>query len=461
MSIKICKTKCLASFAFFTTILSSCSGIRTERTSDAVGIYKERHEYILDSIVPELLKHYQVPSTGVALISKNSPPVIKVYGEHREGVRAPNNTIYNVASITKPIVATTVMKLVSNGDWNLDEPLQNYYMDPEIAEDPYSKLITTRHCLSHTTGFKNWRWNESDGKLNINFKPGTRFQYSGEGMELLRMAIEAKFKTGLERIMDSLLFGPVGMQDATMGWLSDRDTLRFAKWYDTEGNLHDIDYKIEKVNAADDLLVSMHDLAIFSKSLMQYKIIDRKAFAAMTIPQSTINPKLKQGLGWVMYDGLENLGKILNHDGGDPGVVATLILIPEHEAAIAISVNSDNGASVTNSILESILVEGKEIIEGLHWENEIPDKVAIDKKLLKEYSGTYTTDQGFDITFLPENNSLMTESPVFPRIKLWPKTENVFFPLPFEIYFRFEEVGETMQFNLVNSQGETELTGIR
>lgn len=79
-----------------------------------------------------------------------------------------------------------VMKLVENKDWSLDEPPYKHYLDPDIEKDPRAMRITTRHCLSHTTGFKNWRWNEQDGKLKINFEPGSRFQYSGEEMEFLR-----------------------------------------------------------------------------------------------------------------------------------------------------------------------------------------------------------------------------------------------------------------------------------
>lgn len=45
------------------------------------------------------------------------------------------------------------LRLVSSGEWNLDEPLANYWVDPDVASDPRHKLLTTRHVLSHRTGF--------------------------------------------------------------------------------------------------------------------------------------------------------------------------------------------------------------------------------------------------------------------------------------------------------------------
>lgn len=66
--------------------------------------------------------------------------------------------------------------------------------DPDIADNPYVKKLTTRIILSHQTGFPNWRGNNADGKLTFEFEPGTKYQYSGEGYEYLRKALEKKFK---------------------------------------------------------------------------------------------------------------------------------------------------------------------------------------------------------------------------------------------------------------------------
>lgn len=330
-----------------------------------------------------------------------------------------------------------------------------------MANDERSKLITTRHCLSHTTGFKNWRWDESNGKLQFNFTPGAKFQYSGEGMEYLRHALEIKFQIGLEEIVDTLIFEPLKMVDATLGWIPEEDELRFAKWYDTRGRLHKINYETPNINAADDMLISVKDMLLFGNAIMKQELIKGDLYEEMTKPQVAINHKLNQGLGWVVYDGLKNGETILNHDGGDPGVIATLILFPESKNGIAIFVNSNNGASVSNPIVSNIITNGIDVVEGLHWTNSIPDEIEIEESILEKYAGTYNTDHDFTIRFTVKGQSLMTESDVFPKVALYPKSESEFFPFPFEVYFKFIEEDGKMKVQLLTDNRIVDLEGIR
>ena len=453
------RTKVSIFYLAILLIISGCQQSTTISNDSKSSIYTDNYQQQLDTIVPKLIEKYKCLAVGVGIIENGQISFTKVYGEHQKGYPAKVNTIFNVASITKPVVAATVLKLVANGDWDLDEPLYHYYTDPDVENDSRAKLITTRHCLSHTAGFKNWRWNEEDGKLKFNFEPGARFQYSGEGMEYLRKALEQKFSIGLDKLVDSLVFKPLSIEDATLGWLEGKDTLRFAKWYDTKGNLHEMDYKTSNVNAADDMLITVKDMLRFGNGIMNQTLIKDDLYQEMITPQVPINKNVGQGLGWVVYDKLENGEYIINHDGGDPGVVATLILLPKSKNGIAIFVNSDNGASITNSIVDRIFQNGRKIIEGLHWENQIPPTAKIEQGLLKKYAGTYQTDRNFSITFREEEQRLLTESEVFPLVTLYPKSDTEFFPLPFEVYFKFKEENEGLIVELLSADGIVELKG--
>lgn len=454
---KMLQIKPFYAYCLFFLLMVACSS--EQKSNSKIAIFKPNYKKTLDSIVPKLMTEYLAPAVGVGIIKDGKIELVKVYGEHQKGFKAPQNTIFNIASITKPVVTAAILKMVAHGDWNLDEPLFHYWTDPDVTDDPYAKLITTRNCLSHTTGFKNWRWDEEDGKLKFNFKPGTKFQYSGEGMEYLRHAIESKFEMGLEHIVDSLIFKPLKMKDATMSWLKDNDTLRFAKWYDTKGNLHPINYRTESINAADDMLLTVEDLLLFGNAIMHEKVVNGSLYDEMIKPQSAINDKLNQGLGWVVYDKLSNGEYILNHDGGDPGVVTTLILLPKSKNGIAIFVNSNNGASITNSIIKEIVVNGKEVIEGLHWENKIPNIISLNDSILKEYVGNYKTNRGFSIRFYLEGHHLYTDSNVFPKVKLYPMAKDQFYPLAFELYFKFVKENNIMKMQFLSSDKEVELVG--
>jgi CubicO group peptidase (beta-lactamase class C family) len=187
--------------------------------------------------------------------------------ELQKGIKAPYNTIFNVASLTKPITAIVALKLVSDGKWDLDEPLFKYWIDPDIAKNPNHKLLTTRIILSHQTGFPNWRYLNKDNKLSFDYKPGTKYQYSGEGFEYLRKALEKKFNKTLDQLANELIFKPVNMTETQFFWTNKTDSARFAQGYNSEG----IPYKTVKnksANAADDLLTTVEDYGKFLVSVM-------------------------------------------------------------------------------------------------------------------------------------------------------------------------------------------------
>jgi CubicO group peptidase (beta-lactamase class C family) len=156
--------------------------------------------------IKEWLTTYKVPAVGVATLENGKVKQVKVIGQLEENKAAPDNTIFNVASLTKPVVAILTLKLVEAGKLTLDEPLSSYWLDPDIKDNPFHTLLTARIILSHQTGFPNWR---GDKKLSFQFRPGSKYQYSGEGFEYLRKAIEQKLGKTLEELSQAYIFAPL------------------------------------------------------------------------------------------------------------------------------------------------------------------------------------------------------------------------------------------------------------
>ena len=73
--------------------------------------------------VPGWLKETNVPAAGIGIIENGKLKYIKVFGELKKGTPAPANTIFQVASLTKPVVEILTLQMVSAGEWKLDEPL--------------------------------------------------------------------------------------------------------------------------------------------------------------------------------------------------------------------------------------------------------------------------------------------------------------------------------------------------
>ena len=235
------------------------------------------------------------------IINNGKLQQIKVFGELKKGVTAPYNTIWNVASLTKPVTAIVALKLASAGKLNLDEPLYKYWTDPDIAKDPNTKLLTARIILSHQTGFPNWRFMNESGKLDFKFKPGTKYQYSGEGFEYLRKALEKKFNKTLPQLTDELILKPLKMTDTKFVWNDITDVSRFAIGYDNKGNAYE-PTKNKTANAADDLLTTVQDYGTFLCSVMNSDGLSKKVFDDMTSHQVETKKNKYFGLGFEIYD---------------------------------------------------------------------------------------------------------------------------------------------------------------
>ncbi len=315
-----------------------------------------------DSQIEKLLKENKVPTLGIGIIENGKLQQIKVFGEITQGVSAPYNTIFNVASLTKPVTAIVALELISLGKWNLDEPIYKFWTDPNVANDPRNKKLTTRIILSHQTGFPNWRYMNPDKKLNFQFDPGTKYQYSGEGMEYLRKALEKKFNKSLQQLADELIFQPLKMTDTRYVWSNKVDTTRLAIGYDKNGKAYET-FKNKTPNAADDLLTTVEDYGKFLVSIMNSDRLTKSVFKEMASNQVASTKGKHFGLGLEIYD-LGNGEIALSHGGSDNGVQSIFFILPKTKQGLLIFTNSDTGGSLFVTLLKHYLGDnGQKIID--------------------------------------------------------------------------------------------------
>ncbi len=130
-----------------------------------------------------------VPGLSIVLIKDAKIACRKGFGvkdgASKETVDA--DTMFEAASMSKPVFAYAVMKLCEKGVMNLDTPLTKYTSERVVEGDSRLDLITARHVLSHTSGFQNWR-SEKD-RLRIHFSSGEKYLYSGEGYSYLQSVV--------------------------------------------------------------------------------------------------------------------------------------------------------------------------------------------------------------------------------------------------------------------------------
>jgi CubicO group peptidase (beta-lactamase class C family) len=174
-----------------------------------------------------------VPGAAFARIDRSSIECTAA-GLRNVAARLPvtTSTLFEAASLSKPVFAYAVLRLVAHGTLDLDRPLDSYLPAPYPIGDPRGTAITARHVLSHTSGLPNWR-HETNESLSLAFAPGTQYLYSGEGYYFLQTVVEHVTGKPTEQLMRTAL-DELGMRDSSYVW-RDADGSNCALPYDAAG----------------------------------------------------------------------------------------------------------------------------------------------------------------------------------------------------------------------------------
>jgi len=324
----------------------------------------DHHDPVFDeprnNNLEKLLKENNVPALGIGVIENGKLTKVEVYGTLDKQATAPYNTIFKVASLTKPIVALTTLKLIDKGILDMDEPLYKFWIDPDIKEDKRYKKLTPRLVLSHQTGFPNWRYMTETNKLAFQFDPGTKYQYSGEGFEYLRKAIETKLGKSIEELTNELLFSPLQMTDTRFWWDNKMDESRYAQNFDADGNILPT-IKYYEANAAANLLTTVENYGKFLAYVINGAELSENLFQEMQNHQVELKVNNYFGLGWEILTDFSNNEFALLHTGKDPGVSTLAIIFPKSKNGYLIFLNGDNGDKIYEYLLTKMLYLGVEL----------------------------------------------------------------------------------------------------
>ena len=312
------------------------------------------------NIIERLLASNNVPALGIGIIENGELTKVEVYGTLDKQKTAAYNSIFKVASLTKPLVALITLKLIDKGLLGLDEPLYSYWIDPDIKNDKRHKELTPKMVLSHQTGFPNWRYLTEPNKLTFQFDPGTKYQYSGEGFEYLRKAIENKLGKSIEELAKELLFDPLKMSDTRFWWDAQMDENRYAQNFDEKGEKLET-VKYYEANAAANLLTTVEDYGKFLAYVINGAGLSKNLYEEMTKQQVVLGENNFFGLGWEILIDFSNDEVALLHSGKDPGVSTLAIWFPKSKNGYLVFLNGDNVNKIYEELMTKRLYLGNEL----------------------------------------------------------------------------------------------------
>lgn len=359
--------RCLASVSLGALSFTCLVHADTPSKTPADALHKPDKTTIaqLQQQVPVLLKEGTVPGASLALIRNGKTYWVHGFGvkDAKSGQPVAENTIFEAASLSKPVFAYGVLKLVDQGKLDLDAPLSRYLPKPYIDGDPRLDKITARYVLSHRTGFPNWR---NDPTLTIQFTPGDRFSYSGEGFVYLQKVVEQITGEPLNQYMTEVVFAPLGMHSSSYLWRPDFDALT-AMPHNAAGQAEDKG-KPNEVNVASSLQTTAGDYALFVEALLDGKGLKPETLREMEKPQIAVNPEctnctqivpkeLSRSVFWGLGIGIQETaqGESLWHWGDNGEFKAYIVAYPKQKIGVVVFFDGENGLSIVGDLLQTAI----------------------------------------------------------------------------------------------------------
>lgn len=199
-------------------LLSACAHGPSVTPSVGSAPADSERAAMLGSAIQEILEGQDIRTAGVGLIENGELIWAGYYGEQSPGMPTSSATQFDTGSITKVVSSETVLRLSSEGLLELDEPMGDLWIDPDLEDDPRALQLTPRMVLNHTTGFPSRRSKTDNGKLQFLADPGTAFGYSGEGFEYLMRFVEAKLGAPFPELVETEVFAPLGITGASFAY---------------------------------------------------------------------------------------------------------------------------------------------------------------------------------------------------------------------------------------------------
>lgn len=343
----------------------------------------------IDATVHRLMEAGDVTGLGLALLADGKVVYIKAYGlaDRDEGRALQTDTVMYGASLTKAAFACMVMTLVDEGILDLDRPIADYLPKPldqyedyvDLADDDRWRSWTMRMLLSHQAGLPNWRWFSESQELDILFEPGSRFAYSGEGIQVAQLTLEEGIGLDVNALMQERIFDRFGMQRTSMLWREDFRP-NFARGHDEEGKNLGHNAR-QSVRAAGSMDTTLEDYSAFLAGLMRGESLTARSRNDMLTPQIAITARhqfptqfpvdtdtnnainLSYGLGWGLFQ--SRFGPAFFKEGHDDGTNNYALCLDEAGLCMLLLSNSSNGESIFLYLANELLGE-----TGLPWEWE-------------------------------------------------------------------------------------------
>jgi CubicO group peptidase (beta-lactamase class C family) len=330
------------------------------------------------------MRHYHVPGVSIALIEDGHIAWARAYGVADVSTKTAvtPQTLFQAASLSKPVTALAVLRLADQGKLSLTAPVNSLLRTWKLPEGPFTAKVTLERILSHSAGLTvagfagyppgatlptlvetlNGRPPANNKPVRADVEPGTSFRYSGGGYEIAQLVLSDVTGQPFGKLMQETVLGPAGMVDSVFQEpLSAELAARAASGHDDEGTLLPGKWHVYPELAAAGLWTTASDLARFVLAVQQARTGAPGALLSKPMATKMLSVANVGDLGIALGNGLglfiDQRGKgtfahvSMEQPGGAEGFRALLVASSEGGYGVVVMTNGDGGSKLADEIV--------------------------------------------------------------------------------------------------------------
>jgi CubicO group peptidase (beta-lactamase class C family) len=414
------------------------------------------------------MAYYKVPGISVAVINNGAIEWARGYGVAEAGTAnaVTTETLFQAASISKPVAAMGVLRLVGEGKLDLDEDVNKKLASWKVPENEFTKeqKVTLRRLLSHSAGmtvhgFRGYAEGEpvptllqvlngekpaNSAPVRVDVLPGSLWRYSGGGISVAQLLVTDVTGKSFPQFMQEAVLSKLAMAHSTYQQPLPKDLLaKAAAGHGDNGEVIKGKRHTYPEMAAAGLWTTASDLARFAIEIQKSKAgKSNKVLSAEMINQMLTIQSGDYGLGL----GIRGAGKALNfsHGGSNNGFRCMMFAYAETGQGAVVMTNGDAGGQLGNELLYSIARE----YGWADYQVRERETAQVDPKIYESYVGKYQI-RGADFTLTTDNGHLFIQAPPFgpQKVELYPESETKYFVTTNAVTFSFvkDEEGQVVE----------------
>lgn len=414
--------------------------------------------------IHDRMKHYKAPGLSIAFVDDGQVSWARSYGYLSQDSLAPVNelTLFQAASISKPVAAMAALRLVQEGKLQLDQDVNAYLKGWQVEASPFTegKPITLERLLTHTAGltvhgFRGYAQGEpvptlvqilngeepaNSDKIVPDTFPGAIWRYSGGGYTLMQKVVEDVAGKPFPQVMQELVLGRIGMNPSTYEQpLPERLRSNAAVGHRPDGEKVEGNWHTYPEMAAAGLWTTPSDLARY---IIEVQRSLKGGYTGVLSAEMTEKMLSKHLGNWGLGPALSGEGDSLrfSHGGANEGYRCQMTGFAHKGQGVVLMSNSDNGIALIDEVLRAI----SEVYGWGIYTSQTKEVISLAPEQLERFAGKYRLpEQQIDLQlFLKEGQLRAKQLWDGAEYELYPESELDFFETGEGIVFRFGQSDE-------------------